>query len=81
MAINEFSAPRWQKLAPGTGNRTLGYVILESRGLFHQHWWVWVSVGVMVGYAIIFNLLINAALDYFPRELFRERSCIMLVYH
>ncbi|GAQ91789.1 pleiotropic drug resistance protein [Klebsormidium nitens] len=65
MAINEFSAPRWQKLAPGS-NETIGASVLTARGLFHEHWWVWVSVGVMVGYAILFNVLINLALDYFP---------------
>ncbi|KAH9313294.1 hypothetical protein KI387_028329, partial [Taxus chinensis] len=59
IAVNEFLASRWQK----PGNK-VGTKLLESRGLFTQSYWYWMSLGVLAGYAIIFNILYTLALAY-----------------
>ncbi|KAH9292275.1 hypothetical protein KI387_042541, partial [Taxus chinensis] len=59
IAVNEFLASRWQK--PGNN---IGTKLLESRGLFTQSYWYWMTLGILAGYAIIFNILYTLALAY-----------------
>lgn len=40
LAINEFSAPRWQNLKTATGE-SVGNTVLDQRGLPHEQWWIW----------------------------------------
>ena len=40
LAINEFSAPRWQNLKTATGE-SVGNTILDQRGIPHEQWWIW----------------------------------------
>ncbi|XP_059077764.1 pleiotropic drug resistance protein 1 [Cryptomeria japonica] len=63
IAVVEFLANRWQKVRIGPGNN-IGTTLLESRGLFAESYWYWMAIGVLVGYAIIFNLLYTLALAY-----------------
>ncbi|KAI8531792.1 hypothetical protein RHMOL_Rhmol11G0163100 [Rhododendron molle] len=54
LAVNEFLAPRWQtKLA---GNMTIGDETLENRGLQFSGYFFWISLGALLGFAILFNI-------------------------
>ncbi|CAL0326752.1 unnamed protein product [Lupinus luteus] len=66
IVINEFLDDRWSK--PNTDPRidapTVGKALLKSRGFFTEEYWYWICIGVMLGFAVIFNLLFIAALTY-----------------
>jgi ABC-type multidrug transport system ATPase subunit len=67
LLINEFSAPRWQRILdiysrnPNGSPRTLGESLLATYSFNTDYWWVWVAVGVMIGYNILFNIVIVVA--------------------
>ncbi|CAI0395164.1 unnamed protein product [Linum tenue] len=65
LSLNEFLAPRWQKMA--SGNVTIGNSILESRGLNFQADLYWVSVGALFGFTLLFNIGYVLALSYTGR--------------
>jgi hypothetical protein len=46
------------------GNVTLGDAILIFRAIHTQSYWYWIGVGVLIGFAIFFNLVFTAALHY-----------------
>ncbi|XP_041019937.1 pleiotropic drug resistance protein 3-like [Juglans microcarpa x Juglans regia] len=54
LSLNEFLAPRWQKMLPT--NTTIGRQTLESRGLNFDEYLYWVSLGALFGFAIVFNI-------------------------
>ena len=58
-------AARWQ--VP-YGNTTVGLAVLDTRGLFKENWWRWVGMAVLLGYAILFNILVLLAQTYLGRE-------------
>ncbi|MCO5588731.1 hypothetical protein L7F22_042690 [Adiantum nelumboides] len=63
--VNEFHADRWQK--PYNGNLdadTLGDAILISRGFFTHKKWYWLGVGVLIAFAVMFNILFTLAMTY-----------------
>ncbi|KAH9331695.1 hypothetical protein KI387_003803 [Taxus chinensis] len=60
IAVNEFLASRWKK-------QNIGMQLLQSRGLFTQSWWYWLSIGVLMGYNVLFNVLYMVALHYLGR--------------
>ncbi|XP_019444266.1 PREDICTED: ABC transporter G family member 34-like [Lupinus angustifolius] len=66
IVINEFLDDRWSK--PNTDPRidatTIGKALLKSRGFFTEDYWYWICIGVMLGFAVIFNLLFIVALTY-----------------
>ncbi|CAO2824077.1 unnamed protein product [Amaranthus hypochondriacus] len=59
LVINEFLDQRWS--TPNTDPRidepTVGKVILASRGFFKQESWFWISIGALMGFSLLFNLL------------------------
>ncbi|KAH9331698.1 hypothetical protein KI387_003806, partial [Taxus chinensis] len=57
IAVNEFLASRWLK-------ENIGVQLLHSRGLFSDSWWYWLSIGVLFGYNVLFNVLYTLALHY-----------------
>ncbi|KAF7823264.1 pleiotropic drug resistance protein 2-like [Senna tora] len=64
IAINEFLDGRWSKPANGTSEATVGKSLLKSRGLFMTESWYWISVGALVGFSLLFNVLFILALTY-----------------
>ncbi|CAK9136210.1 unnamed protein product [Ilex paraguariensis] len=62
LAVNEFLAPRWQKMLPS--NTTLGHETLENRGLYYSGYLLWVSVCALFGFTIIFNIGFTLALSF-----------------
>lgn len=49
------------------GVSTLGDQALVQRGFTTPGWWYWLSIGVLIGFIIIFNLLIIFAHTYLGR--------------
>ncbi|XP_059652208.1 pleiotropic drug resistance protein 3-like [Cornus florida] len=62
LAVNEFRAPRWQKML--TTNTTIGQETLEIRGLNFNEYYFWISLGALFGFAIIFNIGFTLALSF-----------------
>ncbi|KAG0463122.1 hypothetical protein HPP92_021598 [Vanilla planifolia] len=62
IAINEFDAPRWQKTL--LGNVTIGKQALKSHGLNFGSYLYWLSLGVLLGFAFVFNFGFTMALSY-----------------
>ncbi|KAL3515877.1 hypothetical protein ACH5RR_022779 [Cinchona calisaya] len=62
LALNEFLAPRWQKMLPS--NTTIGQETLESRGLNFSGHFFWISVGALFGFTLFFNIGFILALSF-----------------
>ncbi|XP_058191654.1 pleiotropic drug resistance protein 3-like isoform X2 [Rhododendron vialii] len=62
LAVNEFLAPRWQKAK--AGNTTIGIETLENHGLHFRGYFFWLSVGALLGFAILFNIGFTLALTF-----------------
>ncbi|KAJ4822694.1 hypothetical protein Tsubulata_024898 [Turnera subulata] len=63
ICLNEFLAPRWQKVS--SSNVTIGQQVLEQRGLNYSNYFYWISVGALLGFWMIFNIGFTFALGYF----------------
>nr|CAD1818081.1 unnamed protein product [Ananas comosus var. bracteatus] len=63
---NEFLDKRWS--APNNDSTidapTIGTAFLRSRGLFINGYWYWLSVGALLAYSILFNILFILAITY-----------------
>ncbi|KAH7655217.1 Taurine-transporting ATPase protein, partial [Dioscorea alata] len=73
LTINEFLAPRWQKIS--AGNLTIGNIVLSNHGLQFKSNFYWVSVGALLGFALLFNLGFILALT-FRRSVGKSRCII-----
>ncbi|KAH7834726.1 hypothetical protein Vadar_019026 [Vaccinium darrowii] len=62
LAVNEFLAPRWQTELPG--NTTIGNETLENRGLHFSGYFFWISLGALLGFAVLFNIGFALALTF-----------------
>ncbi|CAM8903086.1 unnamed protein product [Rhodiola kirilowii] len=62
ISVNEFLAPRWQKVL--AGNTTLGIQILTSHGLNYKSYFYWISLGALFGFMMVFDLGFVAALTF-----------------
>uniref|UniRef100_A0A7N0UHR1 ABC transporter domain-containing protein n=1 Tax=Kalanchoe fedtschenkoi TaxID=63787 RepID=A0A7N0UHR1_KALFE len=62
ISVNEFLAPRWQKVL--AGNTTLGIQILTSHGLNYKSYFFWISVAALFGFMIVFDLGFVTALTF-----------------
>lgn len=49
-------------------NATLGQTVLQNRAIHEANWWIWLGVGVMAAYVILFNVGVSLALAYLPRK-------------
>ena len=62
LTVSEFSAPRWQKPMPGNPSVPLGTAILQANDLDSRQWWIGAAIGILIGYIIIGNIVLNIAL-------------------
>ncbi|KAJ1292575.1 hypothetical protein BS78_01G000500 [Paspalum vaginatum] len=66
ISTNEFLASRWA--IPNNDTTidapTVGKAILKSKGLFTEEWGFWLSIGALIGFIILFNILYLWALTY-----------------
>ncbi|CAL5426860.1 unnamed protein product [Camellia sinensis] len=61
ISVNEFTATRWMKRS-AFGNTTVGYNVLHSHDLPSDGYWYWLGVGVLLFYAVFFNVVVTLAL-------------------
>ncbi|KAJ7553408.1 hypothetical protein O6H91_06G097000 [Diphasiastrum complanatum] len=64
IAVNEFLGKRWQHTNPFLSGETVGVAVLKSRGIFPSWYWYWISIGALVGYAIVFNVMFTLGLTF-----------------
>ncbi|KAL6656651.1 hypothetical protein ACP70R_004431 [Stipagrostis hirtigluma subsp. patula] len=66
ISVNEFLASRWA--IPNTDRSidapTIGRAILKFKGYFTGQWGYWLSIGAMIGFTILFNVLFLCALTF-----------------
>lgn len=66
VSLNEFLDRRWS-MPIHFGNvdaDTVGKAILKSRGLLSEWYWYWISIGILLGFSMVFNVLSIFALEY-----------------
>lgn len=44
--------------------------ILESRGIFTREYWYWIGIGALIGYIVLFNVMVTFALQHLSRKRF-----------
>ncbi|KAJ9537153.1 hypothetical protein OSB04_029886 [Centaurea solstitialis] len=66
LVINEFLDKRWSSpnIDPRINASTVGKALLKSRGFFNEDYWFWISLGALVGFSILFNILFILALTF-----------------
>ncbi|KAK1645314.1 hypothetical protein QYE76_063119 [Lolium multiflorum] len=66
ISVNEFLASRWAIPNNDTSidATTVGKAILKAKGLFTTEGGFWISIGAIVGFAILFNIFYILALTY-----------------
>ncbi|XP_031274859.1 pleiotropic drug resistance protein 3-like [Pistacia vera] len=62
LSVNEFLAPRWQKML--STNVTIRKEILDSHGLNYEGYHFWISLGALIGFALLFNAGFVLALSF-----------------
>ncbi|KFK23406.1 hypothetical protein AALP_AAs61696U000200 [Arabis alpina] len=63
IVVNEFTATRW--MTPSAiSNTTIGFNLLKLRSFPTDNNWYWIGVGVLIGYALLFNNIVTLALAY-----------------
>ncbi|XP_010528954.1 PREDICTED: ABC transporter G family member 29-like [Tarenaya hassleriana] len=62
ITVNEMDAPRWMKKPSSDNSTRLGLAILKNSDLFSDPNWYWIGSGVMLGFAILFNILFTVTL-------------------
>ncbi|KAK6254300.1 hypothetical protein SCA6_015605 [Theobroma cacao] len=62
ISLNEFLAPRWQKVSEG--NSTIGKDVLTSHGLNFEGYFYWISFGALLGFTLLFEFGFILALTY-----------------
>uniref|UniRef100_A0A803M6Z8 ABC transporter domain-containing protein n=1 Tax=Chenopodium quinoa TaxID=63459 RepID=A0A803M6Z8_CHEQI len=63
---NEFLDNRWSNpnTDPRINGTTIGNVILASRGLSNHQYWFWISIGALLGFTLINNILYILSLTF-----------------
>jgi len=62
LATNEFRSSRYGKLMPD--GRELGEVLLSTKGLKTEKYWMWLGIVIDVGFLIAYSIISTAALTY-----------------
>uniref|UniRef100_A0A7N0RH17 ABC transporter domain-containing protein n=1 Tax=Kalanchoe fedtschenkoi TaxID=63787 RepID=A0A7N0RH17_KALFE len=63
IAVNEFLGHSWNKIINGS-TEALGVQVLKSRGFFPEAHWYWIGLGALVGFVLLFNAAVAAALHF-----------------
>ncbi|KAD2806219.1 hypothetical protein E3N88_39596 [Mikania micrantha] len=63
-AINEFLSHRWMKKMSTNNVTRLGVSILDNMDIPTKESWFWISVGSLIGFAALFNILFTFSLMY-----------------
>ncbi|KAM7279784.1 hypothetical protein ACFE04_006918 [Oxalis oulophora] len=62
LTVNEFLSPRWENIM--SGNTSVGRLTLENRGLSFDSYFYWISVGALIGFTFLFNVIFTLALTF-----------------
>lgn len=60
---------------------TIGTAILKSRGLFVDGYWYWISIGALVVFALLFNMLFILSLTFLNRKLLVHITNLIFHFH
>ncbi|KAI6681764.1 hypothetical protein NL676_035645 [Syzygium grande] len=63
ISVNEFLGESWSHVLEGT-QETLGIALLRSHGLFTDPSWYWISLGALIGFTVLLNVVSTLALSY-----------------
>ncbi|XP_042513197.1 ABC transporter G family member 31-like isoform X2 [Macadamia integrifolia] len=63
ISVNEFTATRWMERSMH-GNNSVGFYVLQSHDLPNNAYWYWIGGGVLLLYALVFNVGLTLALAY-----------------
>jgi hypothetical protein len=55
--------------APHDPSITLGKAILQANDLDHPTWWMGASIGILIAYIVVVNVVLNLALRMLPGAL------------
>lgn len=64
LALNEFSTKQWSALYEYDPAISVGDASLATFKIQTGYWWVWLGVGVLAGYAILFNVIAALAFTF-----------------
>ncbi|WCJ41763.1 ABC transporter G family member 34 [Euphorbia peplus] len=64
ICINEFLDERWSTPTGNPSEPTVGISLLKERGLFTTEGWFWACIGALLGFTVLFNILVVLALTY-----------------
>ncbi|XP_012066453.1 ABC transporter G family member 34 [Jatropha curcas] len=66
VVMNEFLDQRWSAPNPDPriDARTVGEVLLKSRGFFVKEYWFWICIGALIAFSLLFNICFILALTY-----------------
>ena len=68
LALNEFSTSDWQAPYQYDPSIQIGSAVLAPFGIQTGYWWVWLGVGVLLGYAVLFNVIAALAFTFLSCE-------------
>ncbi|KAF5767760.1 putative sulfate-transporting ATPase [Helianthus annuus] len=81
LVVNEFLADRWSapNIDPRINASTVGEALLKSRSFFTKDYWFYISIGVLIGFSFLFNILFILALTFLnpfgdSKTAFRDES-------
>ncbi|DBB14463.1 TPA: transcription factor [Trebouxia sp. C0006] len=64
LALNEFTTEQWSAPYEYDPTISIGDATLATYGVQTGYWWVWLGIGVLAGYAILFNVITTLALTF-----------------
>ncbi|VAI26081.1 unnamed protein product [Triticum turgidum subsp. durum] len=64
ISLNEFLGERWATEFHYENANTIGEAILKIRGFLTESHWYWICVGILFGFALVFNVLSIFALEF-----------------
>ena len=68
LALNEFTTKQWSAPYEYDPSITIGEASLAVFDIQTGYWWVWLGVGVLAGYAIVFNVIATLAFTFLSCE-------------
>jgi len=68
LALNEFTTEQWSAPYEFDSAITIGDATLATFGIQTGYWWVWLGIGVLAGYAILFNVITMLAFTFLSCE-------------
>jgi len=78
LALNEFTTKQWSARYEYDPSITIGEASLAVFDIQTGFWWVWLGVGVLAAYAIVFNVIATVAFTFLSCKLPQELLLLLL---